>query len=155
MTIPRDNITRRRLLRGHEVYINCWDDDGARFVTLFRQTWKQLPLSTRRAILRFWRDNADEWAPLIEVSNSWAPRYSFGQVGRAGLELKFRQQAFACFPPPAARWVIAHELAHIYQKTCGRPPGGENEGENEDHADNLAEEWGFSRLCLNCLEMMQ
>lgn len=155
MTVAQNNITRRRLLPGHEFHINCWDDDGRHFVKLFRETWQQLPLTVRRAILRFWREHGNEWLPLIELSNLWAPHDSYGQVGRVGMELKFRQEAFAHFPTPAAQWVIAHELAHIYQKACGREPGGENERENEDDANNLAKAWGFERTCLLTLNMMQ
>lgn len=146
-----DQIYTRRLLRHHKLQIHCWDDDGTRFVKLFRDTWKSLPLTVRRAILRFWRENA----PLIELSNMWTPGNSYGQVGRNGMQIKFRQEAFADFPTKAAHWVIAHELAHVYQKACGRPPGGENEIENEDHADGLANEWGHDRICLSWLEMSE
>ncbi len=151
----RRNIKERRLLSGHEFHIKCWDDDGTRFVKLFRETWKQIPLVVRRAILRFWRENAYACYPLIELSNIWAPCDAYGQVGNIGMELKFRQEAFAHFPSPAAKWVIAHELAHIYQKTCGQQPGGTNELVNEDHANRLAKAWGFDNGRLLIIDIMQ
>lgn len=85
----------------------------------------------------------------------WAPSEAYGQVGRVGMELKFRQEAFACFPAEIARWVIAHELAHIYQKACGRQPGGANEEENEDDANNIANKWGFDQGYYLLLRMLR
>lgn len=139
----QNNIKKRRLLRGHEFSIDCHDDDGKWFVELFRSTWRLLPLSVRRAILKFWRHQNTTSYLLIELSNLWAPENSFGQVGCNGKELKFRQKVFSRIPPRAARWLIAHELAHVFQKACGRRPGGEDELENEDHADGLVKEWGI------------
>jgi hypothetical protein len=59
--------------------------------------------------------------------------------------LKFSAKDFAVFPGSVARWVIAHELAHVYQKTIGRVPGGENEQNNEQEADRIAESWDFDK----------
>jgi hypothetical protein len=152
MMLAQPRITKRRLLPGHVFRINCWDDDGRCFVKLFRDTWRKLPLSVRCTVLQFWRENANEGGPLIELSNLWVPHDSYGQVRNAGMVLKFRQEAFSCFPPQAARWVIAHELAHVYQKACGLSPGGKDEETNEHHADNLAKEWGFDHVCMMIID---
>jgi hypothetical protein len=155
---PRMSITTRRLLPGHKVAVHCIDDDGRHFVRLFRATWKRLPLTVRRGILRYWRQMGPRWGwapPFIELSDSWSPHDSYGQVGFLGMELRFRQEAFARLPLAIACCVIAHELAHVYQKVCGRRAGGENERENEKHADSLIEKWGFDRGCLSILNVMR
>ena len=44
-------------------------------------------------------------------------------------------------PIPFARWVIAHELAHVYLRHGGRWPS-----EDPEHAaDSLAAAWGFPK----------
>lgn len=77
---------------------------------------------------------------------------AYAQTVHLGMELRFRQEAFRLFPAKAAHWIIAHELAHVYQKTLGMIPGGENEDENEKHADNLVSDWGIERNCLSHIE---
>lgn len=46
-------------------------------------------------------------------------------------------------PERAIAWLIAHELAHMYQKVQGKSPGGETKDQNEDDANAIAIEWGF------------
>jgi len=153
--IRRDNVTTRRLLAGHRFNVHCFNNDGGQFVEVFRDTWKRLPLRVRRAMCGFWRQGTTEYEPQIELSDCWSPESSYAQVTRAGMEVKFRQEAFACFPREAAQWIIAHELAHVFQKACGRVPGGDAESENEKHADDLAREWGFDQGCLCAIHMLQ
>jgi len=63
-------------------------------------------------------------------------------------------------PFHAARWIIAHELAHVYQKAIGRQPCGMNEDgelnedENETHADGLVKEWGFPSESRTLIDML-
>ena len=71
------------------------------------------------------------------------------------MELKFNAEAFDILPPSVARWIIAHELAHVYQKACGQVPGGEDEHQNENDADRIAEGWGFDKSPRTLLELLQ
>ncbi|MBE7464241.1 MAG: hypothetical protein HS116_12250 [Planctomycetes bacterium] len=115
---------------------------GPEFVREFRQCWKQIPLSSRRAIVRHWKSSAR--LPLFELSNMWADsEKSFAQVSQKGMELKFSQKDILFLPSGVMQWVIAHELAHVYQKSIGRKPGGSSDRENERDADRIAKEWGF------------
>jgi hypothetical protein len=59
--------------------------------------------------------------------------------------LRFNAEDFMIFPPKIALWIIAHELAHVYQKAIGGSPGGTSEAENETDANRIAESWGFDR----------
>ncbi len=70
-----------------------------------------------------------------------------------GKAMKFRPEAFACYPPAAARWVIAHELAHVYQWATGCNVGAEDEKRNEREANELVRQWGISDLCRGLIAM--
>src|SRR5436853_5584773 len=102
-----NNIAAQRLLQDHDFEIRCWDDDGHRLVELFRVTWERLQPTVCANIAQYWQ--AAQWPPLIELSNLWRPHDAYGQVTENGRRVRFRQKAFACFPKPAAQWVIAHE----------------------------------------------
>ena len=52
---PEHNPRMIPLLPRHKINLFCVDGDGDRFAALFRQTWRKLPLSAPRALLRHWR----------------------------------------------------------------------------------------------------
>jgi hypothetical protein len=123
------------------------EGDGAKsFVRLFRDCWKRIPFKARRAILAHWQNSPVSWYPKIELSNSWGDAQTcFGQVRHAGLEVRFSAKDFALLPDEVASWIIAHELAHVYQKATGKRPGGDALESNEEDADEIAPSWGFDR----------
>lgn len=153
------NYTRHRLLDEHELYVHSWHGDGARFLELMRKTWVAIPHEARSAIHAFLLATTAS----IELPNSWRHQatayghvdYDFDGSSILAITVRFHPEAIEHFPTQAAQWVIAHELAHVYQKACGRLPGGEDEKENEDHADNLANKWGFTNTAYNIIMQMQ
>ncbi len=136
---------RLRLLRGQPFHINVKDADGRRFVRLFRQCWRQLPFNDRRKIISFWK-NLEFPYPVFELSNMWeGVDENLGQTDENGARIRFNADAFPHMPDQAAVAVIAHELAHVFQKVLGRLPGGENEEENEQHANRIVDDWDINR----------
>jgi hypothetical protein len=150
-------LVERRLLPGHEFRVMCFNDDGMRFVKSFRSTWRRLPLIARRAILVYWRKKV-EGRPKIELSNLWVSRgssgQSFAEVACLGREMRFRQDVFVYLPQQVAHWVIAHELAHVYQWASGETPCN-NQYAHELDADDIVRKWGFSRESFSFLVMMR
>ena len=69
--------------------------------------------------------------------------------------MRFNAKDFDILPPSIVRWIIAHELAHVFQKALGKPPGGESKAENEDDADGIATGWGFDSLPRRTLNEFQ
>jgi hypothetical protein len=80
--------------------------------------------------------------------------FSFAQVGSNGMVLRFSADDFMVFPNKIAQWIIAHELAHVFQKATGRLPGGQSEGENEDDANRIAHGWGFDNTAVLMLKLL-
>jgi hypothetical protein len=78
--------------------------------------------------------------------------FSFAQVGGNGMTLRFSADDFMVFPDKIAQWIIAHELAHVFQKATGRVPGGQNE--NEDDANRIAHGWGFDNAPVLMLKLL-
>ncbi len=94
-------------------------------------------------------------SPLIELSNMWADcETNFGQVRDAGLEIRFHAASFEVLPDEIGGSIIAHELAHVFQKALGMRPGGDNESDNETDADRITGEWGFDLGVLKFLKTM-
>ena len=144
---------RQSLLEAHEYVLISCGGDTARFLTHFRGTWKVLPATVQSVICEYWR--AQGRPPLIELSDVWSPKTMYGQVRVSGMELRFRADSFKHLPTPAANWIIAHELAHVYQKASGRVAGGDNESENEEHANKLAKSWGFDDGVVYLVEFVE
>ena len=80
--------------------------------------------------------------------------FSFAQVGSNGMVLRFSAEDFMVFPDKIAQRIIAHELAHVFQKATGRLPGGQNEDENEDDANRIADSWGFDNSAVLMLKIL-
>jgi hypothetical protein len=145
---------KQRLLPHHKFQVLTWGDGGKDFVRVFRSCWKQLPLRSRRSILAHWK-KAPIPFPTFELSNMWGDsEVSFAQVGWNGMKLRFSAADFAVLPDRIAQWIIAHELAHVYQKAIGRSPGGDSEFENETDADKIAEDWGFEKRPMTMLKLL-
>ena len=150
------SVSYLTLLPGHKIRLTAWGSGGKDFVRLFRGCWKQIPTKGRRAILAHWRSAGYEPCPVIELSNMWADSDTcFAQVTRRGMVLRFSAKDFATFPDSVARWIVAHELAHVYQKAIGRDPGGSSTKDNENEADEIAEGWGFNRMPRLVLGLLQ
>jgi hypothetical protein len=147
-------INHHRLLPGHKFQLRADCDNGRQFVRLFRSCWKQVPYASRRAILAYWKSSEFPYHPSFEFSDMWNSEACFAQV-RNGVELRFSATAFAVFPDKTARWVVAHELAHVYQKALGKAPGGHSEDENEADANRIAEGWGFDKTPFFMLGVLQ
>jgi hypothetical protein len=150
---PSTSDRHLQLLPRRKITVWASSGDAERFVDLFQSCWKQLPQKVRRRITEYWKRRAvldpatgQECGPWIQLSDDWHDSETcFGQVRNCGMEVRFSARAFDELPYRAARWVIAHELAHVYQKTIGRCPGGLNANENERHANGLVKDWGFPR----------
>jgi len=146
---------RLRLLPRRKITVWVHSGDGERFVDLFRSCWKQLPQAVQRRISMHWKSTRDQYCPRIELSDIWGESQTcYGQVRNHGMEMRFSASKFDERPYHAARWVIAHELAHVYQKAIGRQPGGMNEDENERDADGLAKKWGFPSESSTLIDML-
>jgi hypothetical protein len=144
-----------RLLPDRRFRLTAFGEGGPQFVERFQTCWTRLTPATRAKIEAYWDSADDPNLPLIELSNLWRDwRTCFGQTTQIGMELKFSEGAFKYFPDVIADWVIAHELAHVYQKAMGRRPGGANEEENENDADEIASGWGFDNGPHNLMIMM-
>ncbi|MBI3824073.1 MAG: M48 family metallopeptidase [Planctomycetes bacterium] len=125
----------------------------SRFVTLFQSTWKRIPEDDRRLIGDYWSEAKPTRIPICELSNCWIDHAGkYGQCTANGYELRFDASAFLILPENVATFVIAHELAHVFQKAEGNCPGGANQQENEGDANFIAEKWKFDRIALLTLE---
>lgn len=149
--------SKHHLLNNHDLVLHAWEGDGERFVAMFRGTWDQIPSDVRATILDFCLARH----AVIELSDTFGPNDAFGQVdsivnGREVVEItvRFRAPAFAHFPRAAAQWVIAHELAHVYEKACGRLPGPDERGDTENRVNQMVGVWGFRRDCLAFIIMI-
>lgn len=150
------------------LYLFCPEEPrGQQFAVLFQEVWQGIPEGVHLAIVAFWREHAPFGRPMIEYSNQWSPK---GENIRAttaafGGEMQFLARELDPLPDDAVRFIIAHELAHVFQKARGDTLHFPNNGEtlymgadgrrrtvqeNEVDADQLAESWGFSQhpLCL-------
>ena len=145
---------RTELLTNENVWLDSWDADEEIFVRMFRECWARLPSSMTQKIGAYW-NSFDGGDVKVELSNMWKDAVdSFAQVRKGGYAIRFDSDSMPVFPRKAAIAVIVHELAHVYQKAIGRQPGGVNEVENEDEANQLMREWGFERKCLDFVKSL-
>jgi len=156
---------RLLLLADMNVPLHVWDRElGLRFRNLFRSCWDRVPADVRQAVLFFWGSKGDGVLPRAEFSDVWGDSHcSCGQVRYSGLEMRFSESAFRALLGPgrtqvntveAAAFVIAHELAHVYQKALGFRPGGINEADNEAEADEFATSWGFDDSLFRAIQLV-
>lgn len=141
-----------RLLRSHAVNFRASDanDCSSRFVRLFRETWRLIPLTHRRSILRHWRRRG--YVATIEIATYWSgfrPQVS-GQCSLMGHQVRFYSHFVRLASDDDIRYVIAHELAHVWQwatKPDTRPAGPARASDAwEAEARRLGLEWlGLTR----------
>ena len=67
--------------------------------------------------------------------------------------VKFNAGEFDQMPDETAHWIIAHELAHVYNRAIGNLPIDSRDGalcfdeaKNEETSDKLGESWGFNKI---------
>jgi hypothetical protein len=147
-----------RLLRRYGLSLFAPHGEGQRFARLFRETWAQIPLWARRAILRHWRVMG---FTRVELVNDWSGRqgakgYRAGRPVRRGKglrgdkacctwrghKLRFWCPIVRAYPDDLVRDLIAHELAHVVQNAFELE--FYDNYETEQSADEFVEAWGFS-----------
>jgi len=140
------------------------DGDAKLFASAFAETWRSIPLSARRRLLKYWRDTKPQgceykW-PSIELSSAQTHDFSCGNSGDAIARLEFtmflyfNSSAMDILPLPEYKFTIAHELAHVHILAG---PGREEHLADvvackdlefswaEQDADEVADYWGFDR----------
>ncbi len=148
--------TRLQLDGATAVRLWVFEGDATRLERIITDVWRGLSTGAREAIATFWR-NGD---PKVELSNLWDSENCNAKLRGDGCTIKVSEEAFRNMPDDVARYVIAHELAHVFQKANGiwvrsgddgGPLSFEREGVHwgdeprlEDDADQTAGKWGFS-----------
>lgn len=144
---------RSLLLPEHGIWLNH-EEVAEEFINLFQECWQRIPDSDRKRIIAHWKNSGIDAWPMIELSCLWSESHSnHAQVTLGGMQIRFNSESFRLFPKGVARWVIAHELAHVFQKTEGKSPGGDNEERNENDADDIVERWGFEKTAWTLLRV--
>jgi hypothetical protein len=124
-------------------------DPALAFALLFRKVWRVLPLGVRRAILKHW----EERLPDVCLAEGRMDEGTGATCGNGGYSLYFRPYygLLAVDGMPRMAYVIAHELAHVYQLTqkpeamvAGALDAAIYEA-NEQEVDALAASWGFPK----------
>jgi hypothetical protein len=156
------------LLSHYAIYL--MGDDTSRmgqFASIFRKTWKQLPLGTRRALLRYWRAGHQEFQarceqaagralssvelrfPFIQLSNDWPGRAAgdLGTCSGPGWELNFHAGVFEIMPDCIASAVIAHELCHAF--FCAQARDFASIEAEEGEVESCIAAWGFDVASLD------
>ena len=78
----------------------------------------------------------------LEIESDWKGHIARNaEVNQAGRWIAFNGIEFSKMSEAVAMFVIAHELAHVYQ--YGTAKAGKAEFALEDQANKLANEWGF------------
>ena len=148
----------------HEIFLEdglictVFDGDGSSFRKNFANVWRRIPECARFVVKEILQqsDCRIELPDHMKCDGDMRP---YGQVdvwynGRgeaAELTLRFHAESFSALPDTCAQWVIAHELAHVYDKRESQGPLG-HECFREQRADATAEKWGFSRFYLNVFD---
>ncbi|MBI5445631.1 MAG: hypothetical protein HY900_31000, partial [Deltaproteobacteria bacterium] len=163
----RGTVIRARgdLLPKQRVALFVAAGDGSRFKRLFRETWKRIPLGSRRALCKLWRNIPPEWslAHRVEVvldapCNVNATRHPDGWAYARchrdlpsihGRVFSFSGPHLDEMPDEEARVLIAHELCHAWLRAEGRSfPGDEAGGREHAEVSSRLHEWGFDEGAL-------
>ncbi len=134
------------LLPRHDIYLSATGCDGRRFASLFRETWKRIPLWGRRRMLGHWRATAptlEGWLaiqqqleqhgikrrpdpephywmlPHLELTSDPLRNDVLAWTSDRGDRLKFHGEPVATMPDDVVQDLIAHELAHVMQSADG------------------------------------
>lgn len=122
---PRPIIAEIPLLPRHGVNLEVMAGNGQKFADAFKATWKRLPLSWRRAVVPYWKQQHPRWSlwgsPWIQLGKgrSFLPQKAMAMVNLEGYRMRFRSTIFDVMPFDVAQDVIAHELAHVMQSIEG------------------------------------
>ena len=113
------------------LYVGCQNaNDGPRFAGIFNFAWKKIPANARRQIVRYWRSWRTLLVPDITLSAFPIPIRDLPVTGvgahvtSLGRELWFCTPWIMEGPDDLVAWVIAHELAHVYQHATNTMPSG-------------------------------
>lgn len=161
------------ILPRHGTYLFCVAGDGDRFARLFQQTWKKLPLSDRRKILKYWRESyyrffGDQATPapwplveLVPQKSDFSRGNSadaLAQYSHFRCSFAFEADVMDALPDDAVEATIAHELAHAVlciedAETHLHPDNTAYSflgfSMSECDADETAEFWGFDMEAQN------
>ena len=101
------------------------EGDHERFVRIFRETWRALPLRVRRTLLKYWR-GCSVPSPHLELCDhkSEIDEQLFDALAVCSLGghmIAFWSPAMDILPDEQVKLTIAHELAHAYLWAKGDP----------------------------------
>jgi hypothetical protein len=138
----------------------CDGIDRRRFSRLLDEVWCSIPSPAREEIRSLWCDL--QIVVLVESSRKLREARVVGDCEDGGSKLRFYGPALGLLSDDDVRAVIAHELAHVLQKSRGQFIGVEAPDElrellgdelarrafyadcpSEREADELANSWGF------------
>lgn len=146
------------LLPRHKIDLFCVAGNGYRFAELFRQVWKQIPLGTRRKLLKTWRQSIENRTayPSFELVNGKSSflrgnsHEAIAQYTHYSISFAFDSRYVDALSNDAVKSLIAHEMAHAvlamedaedHLTRCEYDDSGFSDGEYD--ADEQAEFWGF------------
>lgn len=133
------------------------------FVDRFRDTWRRIPLGVRRSLRAYWRPCCyfGRHSPSIKLVRNLKCEHSatgesvgvYGLMENSGHGLRFSLPHIREMPAHCACDLIAHELAHCFQRATGTAEAiayfsmGDANARyaiSEFDADRTTEEWGFN-----------
>lgn len=149
-------LSAYKILPRHNYPLLASPELGPWFIRMFRKCWTQIPSATRRTILHYWRNGCMR-CPSFELSDMWRDSTkSYGQVTFCGFQVRFSAKMFQLMHEKQellAHWIVAHELAHVYQWAIGTARVGD-EFEVERDADRIARDWGFDNMPFDLLRTL-
>jgi len=165
-----DQAQMKRLVRGGQVpilarsglYLTLIQGNGKRFARLFADTWRGLPLTVRRKLRAHWRllgggfGGGGEFIPIIVLVENRqdyeaVEEQAFGACYVFGLTLLFNALYVDRFPDDEVKYVIAHELAHVYCYATARRMHMRNIGEDQSlqwlhrEVGEVLSSWGYDQ----------
>lgn len=135
-------LTGLRLLPRYPMRVDGNGVDLKRFVRVFRETWKGIPLSERRRLLSYWRSRSPTpYSPRFIILEGL---YNRGEdIAALGVcyfhqnAFEFRADAVNLMPDNILRTLIAHELAHVAHRLHWR---GHTPEDFRDHLNLVADD---------------
>jgi hypothetical protein len=140
--------------------------DDERFASIFRNTWKKIPLCARRMMVKYSRSCPIRlirglWSPWVSLVLDWKfssrgfrhPR-DLAACGRFGHCLFFYAPVVDAMPVQHVEELVAHELAHVVNKASGdmlqtdRTQPRWNDP-SEEIADEIMQTWGFDPYAMD------
>ena len=139
--------------RRQKIYLSPLSGNGPRFVALFRATWRRLPQSVRRKILKHWHNhrlmcqvpfspqimladldakNGGNYVPGVHPSKK---SVLFGNTSIDGHRVRFNANVVDVLPDNLVCNLVAHELAHVFQGATGIREAIDSETREQFHVD--------------------